>query len=204
MSEVCYCHCKETIAFTALAFFLFAFLFFYCCLLILATFVSTTIFLCVPAFLSSFSTLDNRLLASSFRYIRSAERLHVPTSLSHRKVSRLHISESYQANRNRLLYLPVDATRFNKFTNSFRSAKSEDSTSSRRKMTLSSKSLAGPGYIILNGIRVMNIIGFLAVITASVVMLVKTSVSSKFFFFDAVGHVLTAITSSEHHSQPIY
>ncbi|KAK4575268.1 hypothetical protein LTR86_001120 [Recurvomyces mirabilis] len=61
-------------------------------------------------------------------------------------------------------------------------------------MTLSPKSLAGPGYIILNGIRVMNIIGLLAVVTASVLMLVKTSTESKFFFFDAVSHVLTAIT----------
>lgn len=67
-------------------------------------------------------------------------------------------------------------------------------------MALSSKSLAGPGYVILNGMRVMNIIGFLAVIAASVVMLVKTSVSSKFFFFDAVTHVLTAITSSTYAS----
>jgi hypothetical protein len=56
-------------------------------------------------------------------------------------------------------------------------------------MTLSSKSLAGPGYIILNGIRVMNIVAFLAVIAASIVM---------FFFFDAVTHVLTAITSSKY------
>ena len=64
-------------------------------------------------------------------------------------------------------------------------------------MTLSSKSLAGPGYIILNGIRMMNIVAFLAVIAASIVMLVKTSVASKFFFFDAVTHVLTAITSSK-------
>ena len=64
-------------------------------------------------------------------------------------------------------------------------------------MTLSSKSLAGPGYIILNGIRVMNIVAFLAVIAASIVMLVKTSVASKFFFFDAVSHVLTAVTSSK-------
>lgn len=64
-------------------------------------------------------------------------------------------------------------------------------------MTLSPKSLAGPGYIILNGIRAMNIIGLLVVITASVVMLVKTSHGSEFFFFDAVTHVLTAITSSE-------
>ncbi|KAK4549711.1 hypothetical protein LTR36_005012 [Oleoguttula mirabilis] len=61
-------------------------------------------------------------------------------------------------------------------------------------MTLSPKSLAGPGYIILNCIRVMNIIGLLAVITASIVMLVKTSLASKFFFFDAVSHVLTCIT----------
>lgn len=68
-------------------------------------------------------------------------------------------------------------------------------------MTLSPKSLAGPGYIILNAIRVMNVIGLLAVITASVVMLVKTSTSSKFFFFDAVTHVLTAITSSRHKSR---
>ncbi|KAF1347843.1 hypothetical protein BDV97DRAFT_269963, partial [Delphinella strobiligena] len=62
-------------------------------------------------------------------------------------------------------------------------------------MTLSPKSLAGPGYIILNAIRVMNIIGFLAVVAASVVMLVKTSTTSKFFFFDAVSHVITAVTS---------
>jgi hypothetical protein len=73
----------------------------------------------------------------------------------------------------------------------------EKSKPNHRKMTLSSKSLAGPGYIILNGIRVMNIVAFLAVIAASIVMLVKTSVSSKFFFFDAVTHVLTAITSSK-------
>jgi len=66
------------------------------------------------------------------------------------------------------------------------------------KMALSPKSLAGPGYIILNAIRVMNIIGLLAVITASVVMLVKTSVATKLFFFDAVSHVLTAITGSEY------
>lgn len=46
-------------------------------------------------------------------------------------------------------------------------------------MALSTKSLAGPGYIILNVIRVMNIIGLLAVIVASIVMLVKTSTASK-------------------------
>lgn len=63
-------------------------------------------------------------------------------------------------------------------------------------MTLSPNSLAGPGYIILNGIRAMNIIGLLAVVAASVIMLVKTSIASRFFFFDAVGHVLTAVTGS--------
>lgn len=64
-------------------------------------------------------------------------------------------------------------------------------------MALSRKSLAGPGYIILNGIRVANIVALLAVIAGSLVMLVKTSVASKFFFFDAVSHVLTAITGSK-------
>ncbi|MCJ1256964.1 hypothetical protein MMC24_004789 [Lignoscripta atroalba] len=54
------------------------------------------------------------------------------------------------------------------------------------------RSLAGPGYIILNTLRVMNIIALLAVIAASSVMLVKTFVVSKFFFFDAVSNVLTA------------
>ncbi|KAI9697019.1 MAG: hypothetical protein M1836_004980 [Candelina mexicana] len=54
------------------------------------------------------------------------------------------------------------------------------------------KPLAGPGYIILNILQVMNIIGLLAVIAASTVMLVKTFIISKFFFFDAVSHVITA------------
>lgn len=53
-------------------------------------------------------------------------------------------------------------------------------------------SLAGPGYIILNAIRVINIITLISVIIASAVMLVKTFVVSKFFFFDGVSHVVTA------------
>jgi len=63
-------------------------------------------------------------------------------------------------------------------------------------MALSQKSMAGPGYIILNIIRALNIIGFLLVIAASVVMLIKTSTKSAFFFFDAVTHVVTALTST--------
>ena len=59
-------------------------------------------------------------------------------------------------------------------------------------MPLFKRSLAGPGYIILNTIRVMNIIGLIAVIAASSVMLVKTFVVSKFFFFDGVSHFITA------------
>ncbi|MCJ1358647.1 MAG: hypothetical protein MMC33_008647 [Icmadophila ericetorum] len=61
-------------------------------------------------------------------------------------------------------------------------------------MTMSSikKNLAGPGFIILNTIRAMNITSLLAVVVASAVMLVKTFVVSKFFFFDAVSHVVTA------------
>ena len=48
-------------------------------------------------------------------------------------------------------------------------------------MALSTKSLAGPGYIILNILRVMNIIVLMAVIAASLVMLVKTSMLSRVF-----------------------
>lgn len=57
-------------------------------------------------------------------------------------------------------------------------------------MALSAKSLAGPGYVILNILRAMNIIGLLAVIAASIVMIVKTTIVSKFFLFDAVSHVV--------------
>ncbi|KAL9016395.1 MAG: hypothetical protein Q9185_006266 [Variospora sp. 1 TL-2023] len=57
------------------------------------------------------------------------------------------------------------------------------------------KPLAGPGYVILNIIRIMNIIAFTAVIIASFSMLVKTFIVSKFFFFDAVSHVVTAFLS---------
>lgn len=84
----------------------------------------------------------------------------------------------------------------------FRSVKHKTSKKSA-KMALSRKSLAGPGYIILNGIRVANVIALLAVIAGSIAMLVKTSVASKFFFFDAVSHVLTAITGSKLQAEAI-
>lgn len=96
----------------------------------------------------------------------------------------------------RLVYVPFEAHQLDTVTAKIHAAR-EKSREKTKNMTLSQKSLAGPGYIILNCIRVMNIIGLLAVVTASVVMLVKTSVASKFFFFDAVGHVLTALTGSE-------
>ena len=63
-------------------------------------------------------------------------------------------------------------------------------------MGFSKRSLTGSGYIILNTIRVMNIIALLAVVAASLVMLVKTFVVSQFFFFDGVSHVITASLSS--------
>ncbi|TIA86503.1 hypothetical protein D6C76_00237 [Aureobasidium pullulans] len=59
-------------------------------------------------------------------------------------------------------------------------------------MALSSKSLAGSGYVILNVLKGMNITGLLAVIAASVLMLIKTTTDSSFFFFDAVIHVVVA------------
>jgi len=55
------------------------------------------------------------------------------------------------------------------------------------------RSLAGPGYIILNILRIMNIISLLAVVAASSVMLVKTFVVTKFYFFDGVSHVITGV-----------
>jgi hypothetical protein len=57
--------------------------------------------------------------------------------------------------------------------------------------------LSGPGYVILNVIRAMNIISLLAVVVASFVMLVKTLIVSQFFFFDGVDHVVTAFLSSK-------
>ncbi|KAF2840762.1 hypothetical protein M501DRAFT_904100, partial [Patellaria atrata CBS 101060] len=63
-------------------------------------------------------------------------------------------------------------------------------------MPLSTKSLAGPGYIILNILRAMNIISLLSIIAASIVMLIKTFVVSKFFFFDGVTNVITACSSA--------
>ncbi|RAL16523.1 uncharacterized protein BO97DRAFT_410899 [Aspergillus homomorphus CBS 101889] len=59
-------------------------------------------------------------------------------------------------------------------------------------MTSLQESLAGPGYVILNAIRVINIIVFLDIIAASAVMLVKISLLTSFFFFEAVSRVATA------------
>lgn len=65
-------------------------------------------------------------------------------------------------------------------------------------MAIFDRSLAGPGYVILNTIRVMNIIVFLTIIAACAVMLVKIKLVNSFFFFEAVGHVITASISSEY------
>jgi hypothetical protein len=44
---------------------------------------------------------------------------------------------------------------------------------------MTSKRLAGPGFIILNVLRAMNITGLLAVIVASLIMVIKTFTASK-------------------------
>jgi hypothetical protein len=44
---------------------------------------------------------------------------------------------------------------------------------------LSAENLAGPGYIILNVLRGLNIIALASVVASSVVMLVKTFIVSK-------------------------
>lgn len=59
------------------------------------------------------------------------------------------------------------------------------------------ETLAGPGYVILNVIRAFNIIVFLDLIAACVVMLVKINTSNGFFFFEAVTHALVALISSK-------
>ncbi|EHA20363.1 hypothetical protein ASPNIDRAFT_203785 [Aspergillus niger ATCC 1015] len=63
-------------------------------------------------------------------------------------------------------------------------------------MTSLKESLAGPGYVILNAIRVINIVVFLDIIAASAVMLVKIDLLTAFFFFEAVSHVATAGVSN--------
>ena len=68
-------------------------------------------------------------------------------------------------------------------------------TNRSSKMPLPSKKLAGPGFIILNIIRAMNIIVLLAVVTASVIMIVKTFTISKFYFFDGATHAITVLAS---------
>jgi hypothetical protein len=45
-------------------------------------------------------------------------------------------------------------------------------------MASSPKSLAGSGYVILNVLKGMNITGLLAIIAASVLMLIKTTTDS--------------------------
>ncbi|KAJ5368659.1 uncharacterized protein N7496_008419 [Penicillium cataractarum] len=57
------------------------------------------------------------------------------------------------------------------------------------------ESLAGPGYVILNTIRALNIIVFLDIIAACAVMLVKINMYNGFFFFQAVTHAVMALIS---------
>ena len=53
-------------------------------------------------------------------------------------------------------------------------------------MALSSKSLAGSGYVILNILKGMNITGLLAIIAASVLMLIKTKADSSVSVIDHI------------------
>lgn len=59
------------------------------------------------------------------------------------------------------------------------------------------ESLAGPGYVILNIIRVFNIVAFLDIIAASAVMLWKIHMLNGYFFFQAVTHGVVALVSSK-------
>ena len=53
------------------------------------------------------------------------------------------------------------------------------------------RSLAGPGYVILNIIRVLNIIALIALAAASVVLMFRNIMLSTFFVFEAIAHVVT-------------
>ncbi|CAG8296396.1 unnamed protein product [Penicillium nalgiovense] len=57
------------------------------------------------------------------------------------------------------------------------------------------ESLAGPGYVILNVIRVLNIITFMDLIAACAVLLAKIDMLNSFFFFEAVTHAVVALVS---------
>ncbi|RMJ26425.1 hypothetical protein PHISP_02697 [Aspergillus sp. HF37] len=59
-------------------------------------------------------------------------------------------------------------------------------------MSALKKSLAGPGYVILNAIRALNIIALLDIMAADAVLLAKISLLTSFFFFQAVTHVVSA------------
>lgn len=65
------------------------------------------------------------------------------------------------------------------------------------EMRLFKGTKTGFGCTILNVFRAMNIIALISVIAASFVMLVKTFIVSRFYFFDAVTHLVTAFVSSE-------
>lgn len=55
-----------------------------------------------------------------------------------------------------------------------------------------SSKIRGSGHLILNGLRVCNIITLLAVSVASWVMIVMTGIRNNFFFFDAASHFFTS------------
>lgn len=66
-------------------------------------------------------------------------------------------------------------------------------------MTRLRESLAGPGYVILNVIRVLNIITFMDLIAACAVLLAKINMLNSFFFFEAVTHAVVALVSRKYH-----
>ena len=55
--------------------------------------------------------------------------------------------------------------------------------------------ISGLGYLILNFLRILNVISLSGVIAAAVVMLVKTFIVNGYFFFDSLTHVVTIFFS---------
>ncbi|CRK35470.1 hypothetical protein BN1708_019767, partial [Verticillium longisporum] len=56
--------------------------------------------------------------------------------------------------------------------------------------------LRGSGHLILNVFRAFNIIGLLAVATASWVLIVMSGLTGNFFFFEAISHAFTSATAA--------
>lgn len=55
--------------------------------------------------------------------------------------------------------------------------------------------ISGLGYLVLNFLRILNVVSLFGVIAAAIVMLIKTFIVNGYFFFDSLTHVITIVFS---------